>query len=330
MQYVEKYGLPKLPTNVAETRQNMSERGTHNQSLLSKPPFDILAANVSVTNTHITLPEVASHSFPLRIYKPKDHDEAIDGPLAVMLYFHGGFWVAGDSNAEDFGCRAVVARGTKIIIASFEYRLAPENSWNVVFSDAEYAMKWMASNSSSIGGDISKGFIVGGSTGGAHLAAICAIRARDKYPNITLTGQLLIVPALISWPDDANIPADWKDRLASHIEMSDNPILPSSLYEFYLKTLNVPEDEKRKGENFPMWASLKDLPPAYIPMDEVDPTRDDAFLYLELLQEAGVLTRSDYYPGLCNMFVWFAELETTLTAGIHLTAGMKWLLQKRK
>lgn len=307
----------------------MMERGNHNQSLLSQPPFDILTANISVTDTQITLPEVCNHSFPLRVYKPKNHDIATDGALPVMLYFHGGFWVSGDANAEDFGCRTIIARETKIIIASFEYRLAPEHSWDVVLSDAEYAMKWMAANASSLGGDTNRGFIIGGATAGAHLAAVCAIRARDKYPNIKLTGQLLIVPALISWPDE-KISAEWETRLSSHIEMADNPILPSSLYEDYLKILNIPEEEKRKGENFPLWADLKGLPPAYIPMDELDPTRDDAFFYAELLQEAGVLTRTDYYEGLCNMFVAFAELETTLTAGIHLTAGMKWLLQRRK
>lgn len=270
-----------------------------------------------------------SHSFPLRIYKPTDHDEAAHGRLPVYLYFHGGFWIAGDADETDFGCRAIIARGTRVVIASFGYRLAPENAWNVVFNDAEYAMKWVAANAASIGGDVGKGFIVGGATAGAHLAAMCALRARDKDPDIRVTGQLLIVPALISWPDEA-IPKEWKERLSSHEEMAENSVLPSSLYEFYLKTLNVPEEEKRKGENFPMWADLRGLPPAYIPMDEIDPTRDDAFLYAELLQEAGVLTRTDYYEGLCNMFVHFTELETTLLAGIHLTAGMKWLLQKRK
>jgi versiconal hemiacetal acetate esterase len=309
----------------------MLERGTHNQSLLSQPPFDFLAKNVTVQNTTITLPEVPNHSFRLRIYTPADHDEAAHGRLPIMLYFHGGFWVSGDANDTDFGCRAIIARGTHIIIASFEYRLAPENAWDLIFNDAEYAMKWMASNDNAarFSADVSKGFIIGGATAGAHLAAICAIRARDKYPNIRLTGQLLIVPALISWPDE-KIPAELQKRLVSHVEAADNPILPSSLYEFYLKTLGVPEEEKRKGENFPLWADLKGLPPAYIPMDEIDPTRDDAFLYAELLQEAGVLTRTDYYLGLCNMFVAFAELETTLTAGINLTAGMKWLLQERK
>lgn len=75
---------------------------------------------------------------------------------------------------------------------------------------------------------------------------------------------------------------------------------------------------------------MKGLPPAYVPMDECDPTRDQAFLYAELLQQAGALTRTDYYRGLPNVFVQFPELPTTLKAGGHLAGGVAWLLQERK
>ncbi|KAF2122778.1 hypothetical protein BDV96DRAFT_561361 [Lophiotrema nucula] len=50
----------------------------------------------------------------------------------------------------------------------------------------------------------------------------------------------------------------------------------------------------RKGHNFPVWADLRGLPPAYLPMDECDPIRDQGFLYAELLAEAGVKTRTDF------------------------------------
>lgn len=287
--------------------------------------------NVEVENTHITLPEVTNHRFPVRIYRPKNYE----GPkLPVMLYFHGGYWCSGSADSEDLGCRAIVSRGVRLVIVSFEYRLAPETPWASIFADAEYAMKWLAGHAGDVGGDAARGFLVGGATSGAHLAALCAVRARDRYPNIRLTGQLLIVPTLMAWrdADDADrLPAAWRGRLASHAQMAAAPVLGGALYELYVDALGVPDDERRRGDNFPMWASShRGLPPAYLPMDECDPTRDQGFLYAELLQEAGVLTRTDYYEGLPNMFVQFAELETTLLAGIHLAAAMRWLLQERK
>lgn len=277
---------------------------------------------VQVENLKTTLPEVVGHSFPIRIYRPASEPDA---KLPVMLYFHGGYWCGGDANSEDLGCRAIIARGSRVVIVSFSYRSVAEVPWHTVFSDAEYALKWLASNAADFGGDTSLGFIIGGAEAGAHLAALCTVRARNRYPNIRLSGQVLIVPSLIAWPDP-QIPEHWTRRLKSHTEHADAPVLNEALYEKLVQRLNVPEEAKRDGENFPMWASLACLPPAYLAMDECDPTRDQGFLYEALLREAGVKTRVDYYPGLPNMFVQFPALPTTAIAGFHLSAGVKWLL----
>ncbi len=188
----------------------------------------------------------------------------------------------------------------------------------------------MNQNAITIGADISKGFIVGGAEAGAHLASICAVRARNRYPHIKLTGQNLIVPITIFWPDEAHIPSAWNSQLQSHIQMADAPIFNASTLSLFMSNLNIPAEETRNEENFPVWGTLRELPPAYIPMDECDPIRDQAFLYNELLSEAGVKTRTDFYRGLPNMFVQFPELTDTSVAGVHLSAGVKWLLQARK
>lgn len=293
----------------------------------------MLAEDVAVDNTHVELPEIPGHKFPLRVYRPQKAEPK--DKLPVMLYFHGGYWVGGDANSEDLGCRAIIARGNDITIVSFSYRTIPEVAWDQVLRDAELAMRWMArpENAASVGADTNKGFLIGGAEAGAHLAAACAVRARrsgvDGLP-VVLTGQVLIVPTLMTWPDP-EIPAEWIPRLTSHTEMADAPVLNSQLFQLFIEALAVPDSEKRKGEIFPMWEKdMKGLPPAYIPMDECDPTRDQAFLYAELLQQAGVLARTDYYRGLPNMFVQFPELPTTLKAGGHLAAGVAWLLQERK
>ena len=116
-QFKSKYGMPTFPKDVAQLREWMNQRGAHNQSLLKNPPFDMLTKNVDVTNTTIELPELPSHQFPVRIYRPKNFHGT---SLPVMLYFHGGFWCSGSSNSKDFGCRAIIARGTAILILSFE------------------------------------------------------------------------------------------------------------------------------------------------------------------------------------------------------------------
>ena len=168
--------------------------------------------------------------------------------------------------------------------------------------------------------------MIGGSDAGAHLAAITVIRARKSAPQVKITGQIIIVPILISEPDET-IPEAWKAMLKSHIEMADAPVMSKALIQRNLATLGVPDAEKRKGENFPVWADLKGLPPAYLAMDECDPIRDDGFLYEKLLSDAGVRTRVDFYKGLPNMFVQFPQLSTTARAGMELAAGIRWLLE---
>ena len=319
--------MPSPATSISDFRAEKHRQGLETQSFLqNSDDLKLLRDNVKVTNTEITLPEVKGHSFPLRIYEPANHSHA----LPLLLYFHGGYWCGGDANSEDLGCRAIITHGTDIVIASFAYRLSPEHAWDDVLSDAEFAMKWMASNAESFGANVSKGFLVGGAEAGSHLASICAIRAKNRYPNIIITGQVLIVPVTVAWPDEDGISGAWKSRLQSHTEMRDAPLFNSKSLSLFMKNLNVPQAEARKGENFPVWADLRGLPPAYIPMDECDPIRDQAFLYAELLAEAGVKTRTDFYRGLPNMFVQFPKLKDTAMAGIHLSSGVKWLLQGRK
>ncbi|KAF2239696.1 alpha/beta-hydrolase [Viridothelium virens] len=310
------------PTTIDDYQIIKAQRGALAQECLKRDAFKPLVDDVQVENLKISLPEVVGHRFPIRIYRPSLTPEE---KLPIMLYFHGGYWCAGDANSEDLGCRAIIARGSEVIIVSFFYRPVTDVPWHTVFSDAEYAMKWLASSAQEFGGDTSQGFLIGGAESGAHLAALCAVRARNRYPNIRLTGQVLIVPTLIAWPDP-QIPRDWADRLKSHVEHADDPVLNETLYEKLVEKLNVFADARRDGDNFPMWADLRDLPPTYLAMDECDPTRDQGFLYEALLSEAGVRTRTDFYPGLPNMFVQFPDLPTTAIAGFHLSVGVSWLL----
>ena len=85
-------------------------------------------------------------------------------------------------------------------------------------------MKWVASNALDFGGDTSLGFIIGGAEAGAHLAALCAVHARNRYPNVRLMGQVLIVPTMIAYPDPQT-PEEWTGHLKSHTEYARAPIL---------------------------------------------------------------------------------------------------------
>ena len=107
-------------------------------------------------------------------------------------------------------------------------RLAPEHPFPVPFEDTYAAVKWVrttstlsnvhcynallvrtqvAENASLLGVSLTKGFIVGGDSAGANIAAAVALRARDDsfFVGRPLTGQYLREPPVVhpnAWPEE--------------------------------------------------------------------------------------------------------------------------------
>lgn len=56
--------------------------------------------------------------------------------------FHGGGWALGDLDGEDITLRALcVASG--LVLASVDYRLAPENPYPAALNDGLEALEWV-------------------------------------------------------------------------------------------------------------------------------------------------------------------------------------------
>ncbi|KAM0514450.1 hypothetical protein ACHAPE_006743 [Trichoderma viride] len=310
--------------DLASIRKSINQQSLDNIALLKEPAMAALAS-VKTEDAVITLPHAPNHKFAIRVYSPGKKSST---PLPIMLYFHNGYWATGNVDGDDLGCRAMIGHGNDLIIISFEYRLAPENSWDTILSDAENALVWINQNASTYGGDIHKLYI-GGATAGAHLAAATAVRARNRYPSIKLSGQCLIVPTVLVYSGPQSVPSGWAEKVVSHQENAEAPVFGEKEWQKYLTLLNVPESERKKGENFPVWADLKGLPRTYLAMDGPDPIRDEGYLYEAMLRKAGVQTRTDHYE-LPNWFVQFPQLPTTARAGMELATGVRWLLEAGK
>ncbi len=112
-----------------------------------------------------TIPTSAGE-IPARRYAP-------DGAAGVMLWIHGGGWVIGDLDSHDAMCR-MLANASGCEVYAIHYRLAPEHPFPAPLEDSWDALQWVADRAGA------QPLIVGGDSAGGNMAAVCALRARDR------------------------------------------------------------------------------------------------------------------------------------------------------
>jgi acetyl esterase len=223
-------------------------------------------------------------NIPVRIYTPRGR-----GPLALLVYFHGGGWIAGDIRVYDTLCRAL-ANASGCVVASVDYRLAPEHPFPAAVEDCHAAARWAVANAGALQADPSR-VAVGGDSAGGNLAAVVALRARDQG-GPPLAYQLLIYPCIDYLPD-----------LPSYRE-NEGILLTREgiawMWGHYLKE----ESDRKNPYAVPLQAAdLRGLPPALVITAELDPLRDEAERYAARLQKAGVPVVLKRYPGMIHGFL---------------------------
>jgi acetyl esterase len=233
-------------------------------------------------------------SIGVRVYTPS----ATSG-LPILVFFHGGGFVAGSLDTHDTPLRSVANR-CECIVVSVAYRLAPENKYPAAPEDAYAATRWVAEHGSEIGGDPHRIAVAGDGAGG-NLAAVVTLMARERgTPHLIF--QLLIYPSLDAstlrpiWWAEANAPTVTRE--------AKNEIL--RLYLPVTGDLRDPFVAPLHAQN------LKNLPPALVIAYEDNPMSDEGEEYAVRLKKDGVVARVSTYP---NMIHGFFLMAGDLDAG---------------
>lgn len=124
----------------------------------------------------------------LDVYRPRDALRARRSP--VMIYFHGGYWRAGDKSGRAFPAPVFTQAGA--IWAPANYRLAPNATIDEIVDDARAAVAWIYRHALAIGADRERIFISGGSAGG-HLTGMLLAdgwQARHGMPDNVVKGAV--------------------------------------------------------------------------------------------------------------------------------------------
>jgi acetyl esterase len=244
-----------------------------------------------VKTQDLTYP-TAGGTQPIRIYTPT---KAGSGPLPVVVYYHGGGFVI--ATIDTYGASAMaLAEKTGAIVASVEYRHAPENKFPAAYDDAFAAYKWVAANAGQFGGDPAHLAVAGESAGGS-LAINVAIMARDQ--KATIPAHMLLVYPISG--TDMNTPSYIENQNAM-------PLSKGAMMWFIDKFLSKPEDAKSPMLNLTTLADLKGLPPATVITAEIDPLMSDGKLLAEKLKDAGVDTTYKNFDGVTHEFFGLAAV----------------------
>jgi acetyl esterase len=229
----------------------------------------------------------------IRVYTPSSASN-----LPILVFFHGGGFVAGSLDTHDTPLRSVTNR-CECIVVSVGYRLAPENKYPAAPEDAYAATKWVAEHAASIGGD-PKRIAVGGDGTGGNLAAVVALMARERgAPHLIF--QLLIYPSL----DASTMRPSWWAETDSPTVTRETKGAILRVYLPITGQLSDPFISPIRADN------LKNLPPALlIVYGGDDPLRVEDEDYAHRLTQDGVTAKVSLYPhAIHGFFLMAGELD---------------------
>ena len=243
---------------------------------------------------------------PLRLYTPEGR-----GSLPVLVFFHGGGWVIGNLETHDAVCRLLTNRA-RCLVASVDYRLAPEHPFPAAAEDAYAATRWVARSAATIGGDPAR-VAVGGDSAGGNLAAVVSLMARDRG-GPSLVHQLLVYPA-----------TDAPGETGSYRDNAEGYFLTAAAMRWFWNHYTGAAANALDPYACPLRAtSLRGLPPALVITAEFDPLRDEGESYGLLLRKAGVDARVKRYDGqVHNFFVMPGAFDTGRRAVSDAGAALK-------
>jgi acetyl esterase len=286
------------PTPADAVKAVLKDRG--------KDPMALMAA-MKVSKKDVAYP-TAGGTQPIRLYTPEG---AGAEKLPVIVYYHGGGFVIADIETYEASAMAL-AKKSGAIVASVEYRRAPEHKFPAAHQDAFAAYQWVLANAGQFGGDPARVAVAGESAGG-NLAANVAIMARDQ--KVQQPVHMLIVYPVAG--ADMSTPS----YIANQNAM---PLSKGAMGWFVDKVLATPEDAKSPMLNLTTMTDLKGLPSATVITDSIDPLMSEGKMLADKLKAAGVTTTYRNYEGVTHEFFGMGLVVPEAEAAEELAAhGLK-------
>lgn len=206
-------------------------------------------------------------------------------PYPVFIYIHGGGFHGMDKKSYTRICKCFAARGC--LVFNVNYRLAPAAGFPEQFADIGNAIRWAYDNAEEYGGDNSRVFM-GGDSAGAYFSSMYAaavkkpellgeLSIREGVPAECVKGLLLFYGAY-----------DMEDVLATGFPLIKR--LSEGFFgedpELYRQRAQVASPARHVGSDYPS---------SFLFSSEKDPLHSESVAFEQILNGAGVPTRTLYF-----------------------------------
>jgi len=204
---------------------------------------------------------------PLRIYTPNESEH-----LPIILFIHGGAWVAGNLDTHDNMAR-YLCREVQALVVSVGYQNSPEGKFPLPLEQCYDSLLWIVEHAQKFHADAARLAVVGDSAGGNMAAALCLLVRDRKGPHIDL--QVLINPST--------------DLTGGGTIQRQNDELDTVRW-YATQYVANPKDVDSPYVSPLIAKDLTNLPPAIVILAENDDLRKDGQKYADRLISAGVHT----------------------------------------
>lgn len=254
-----------------------------------------------------TLPVGPTGSVSVRIYRP----QGMEGPLPVVMYFHGGGWVLGSKNTHDRLLRDLVNQ-TDAAFVFVEYTPSPEAQYPVPIEQAYAATKYVAEHGDELDLDTSRIAVAGDSVGGNMATAVTLLAKERGGPEIVY--QALLYPVTDASFDDE-----------SYASFAEGPWLTKPAMQWFWDAYAPNPTDRREITASPLRATpdqLRGLPATLLITDENDVLRDEGEAYARKLIRAGIDVTAERLLATCHDFAMLNPLADTpaTQAAIRMTS----------
>lgn len=251
------------PERIARLRAEADEQ-IRGMGAFAPPPSRLLTVDAPVP-------------VPVRVFEP-------DGPAAaVYLEIHGGGWIIGSAAAGD-AANARLARDCGVTVVAVDYRLAPEHPHPAAADDCAAVARWLVDRAAAEFG--TERLLIGGASAGATLAALTLLRLRDDGTVDRVRGaNLAYGPYDISFTPSQRLARDTPLLDRAYLEASRPLVFPG-----------LDPEALRDPAISPLYADLRDLPPALFTVGALDPFLDDSLFMHARWRAAGGEAELHVYP----------------------------------